>query len=101
MPPTKVSRTSWARLTAPVSASTPMRAAVSAWPAPVAMSRRWRGRRSAITPAGTPTKKSGRARAPIAAPTRKGESVSSSASQPSTTSSPIMPMELSSVPAPR
>ena len=33
--------------------------------------------------------------------TRKGESVSSSASQPSTTSSPIMPIELSSVPAPR
>ena len=85
----------------PVSASTPISAVTSAWPAPVAMSRRWRGRRSAITPAGTPTKNSGRARAPMAAPTRKGESVSSSASQPSTTTSPIMPTELSRVPAPR
>ena len=75
--------------------------AVSAWPAPVSISRRWRGNRSASAPAGTPTKKSGSARMPIATPTRNGESVSSRVSQPSTTTSPIIPTEFSSTDSPR
>src|SRR5436309_15093058 len=58
----------------------PSVAAVSAWPAPVHISRRWRGKRSASAPAGTPTKNSGNMRMLIATPTSNGEFVSSSVS---------------------
>ena len=74
---------------------------VRAWPAPVSMSRRWRGKRSASAPAGTPMKNIGSMRMPSATPTMNGEFVSSSVSQPSTTFSPIMPTEFSSTEAPR
>src|SRR5262249_60937554 len=76
-------------------------AAVPAWPARAAISRRWGGNRSARTPAGTPTKNSGIDRDAIASPTRNGELVSSRVSHPSTTVSPIIPTALHAVDAAR
>src|SRR6266850_7358158 len=91
IPATRVSNRRCVKRSRPASVSAPSTAAVNAWPAPVSISRRWRANRSARTPAGAPTKKSGRARIPRARPTKNGELVSSSASQPSTTTSPIVP----------
>src|SRR5688572_18485310 len=88
-------------LASPASVSAPSAAAARAWPAPVTDSSRWRGKRSASTPAGTPTKTSEIDRMAIASPTRNGEFVSSSVSQPSTTFSPIIPTELSATAIPR